>query len=55
MWEKKREMQSMLVGAKDLAAEAMQTATVRLGNPGVYMVRVSRDGQVLRTVKVIRK
>ncbi len=45
----------MLVGAKDLAAEAMQTATVRLGNPGVYMVRVSRDGQVLRTVKVIRK
>ena len=43
----------MLCGAETLAAVAGQNARITLGQKGVYLVRVARDGQVLRTLKVI--
>ena len=45
----------MLCGAETLAAVAGQNAQITLGQKGVYLVRVARDGQVLRTIKVISK
>lgn len=48
-------MAGMTVGGKTVEAVAGQNASVRLGAAGVYLVKVSRDGQLLRTVKVIRK
>ena len=45
----------MLCGAETLAAVAGQNAQITLGQKGVYLVRVARDGQVLRTIKIISK
>ncbi|MCH5329183.1 MAG: secretion protein, partial [Coprobacter sp.] len=45
----------MLAAQKAVSVVAGQTALIRLGQPGVYIVKVCRDGQVLRTVKVLRK
>ena len=45
----------MLCGAETLAAVAGQNARITLGRKGVYLVRVARDGQPLRTLKVISK
>ena len=45
----------MLVGSKKLNAVAGQNARITLGAKGVYMVKASVNGQVLRTVKVLSK
>lgn len=45
----------MLQARKTLNAAAGQTATVALGTPGIYLVKVVKDGKELRTVKVVRK
>ena len=44
-----------LVGQKDAEIVAGQNMSIALGTPGVYLVKVTRDGQDVRTVKVIRK
>ncbi|MDE6783195.1 MAG: T9SS type A sorting domain-containing protein, partial [Paramuribaculum sp.] len=45
----------MLVASKELSALAGQNAQVALATPGVYLVKAVKDGQVLRTVKVLSK
>lgn len=45
----------MLMAQKAQAMEAGQNMSVRLGVQGVYIVRVLRDGQLARTIKVVRK
>ncbi|MDE6782353.1 MAG: T9SS type A sorting domain-containing protein, partial [Paramuribaculum sp.] len=45
----------MLVASKELSALAGQSAHVTLGTAGVYLVKAVKDGQVLRTVKVLSK
>ena len=45
----------MLVGSKKLNAVAGQNARITLGAKGVYMVKASVNGQLLRTVKVLNK
>ena len=45
----------MLVGTKKLNAVAGQNARITLGAKGVYMVKASVNGQLLRTVKVLNK
>ena len=45
----------MMVGNKTLNAAAGQSARVDLGAAGVYLVKVVRDGQELRTLKVLSK
>lgn len=45
----------MLVGNADLNAVAGQNARVTLGAAGIYLVRVTCNGQELRTIKVVRK
>ncbi|MDE6384033.1 MAG: T9SS type A sorting domain-containing protein, partial [Paramuribaculum sp.] len=45
----------MLVASKQLSALAGQSAHVTLGTAGVYLVKAVKDGQVLRTVKVLSK
>lgn len=42
----------MLVAEKQLSPVAGQTAQVDMANAGVYLVRVSKDGTLLRTLKV---
>ncbi len=46
-------MSGMLVGRKDASILAGQNAQIGLGTSGVYLVKVVKDGQILRTVKVI--
>ncbi len=48
-------MSGMLIASKQVAVVAGQNAQVSLANAGVYLVRVAKDGKLLRTVKVIRK
>ena len=48
-------MGGMLVGSKTADVVAGQNAQIGLGNAGVYLVKVTKDGKLLRTVKVIRK
>ena len=48
-------MSGMLVGQKQASVVAGQNARISLGSAGVYLVKVTRDGKLLRTVKVIRK
>ena len=48
-------MAGTLVGQKDANVVAGQNMSIALGAQGVYLVKVTRDGQELRTVKVIRK
>lgn len=43
------------VNAKKTDILAGQNVTISLANAGVYLVRVAKDGKLLRTVKVIRK
>lgn len=45
----------MLVANEVLNAVAGQSAQVTLGNAGVYLVKVLKDGKVLRTIKVLAK
>ncbi len=45
----------MVVGQKAVEVVAGQNVSIALGAQGVYLVKVVRDGQVMRTVKVIRK
>lgn len=45
----------MLMAKKSLAMTAGQNMSIRLGAQGVYVVRVLRDNQLARTIKVIRK
>ncbi len=45
----------MLVASRNAQVTAGQNARITLGRPGVYLVKVVRDGQVLRTVKVLGK
>ena len=45
----------MLVAQKHVQIAAGQNAQINLGAAGVYLVKVSRDAQVLRTIKVVRK
>ncbi len=45
----------MLVASKHAQVTAGQNARITLGQPGIYLVKVVRDGQVLRTVKVLSK
>lgn len=45
----------MLMAQKAQAMEAGQNMSVRLSVQGVYIVRVLRDGQLARTIKVVRK
>ena len=45
----------MLAAAKTLDVVAGQNAQIGLANKGVYLVKISLDGKVLRTVKVINK
>ncbi len=45
----------MLVGSEKLNAVAGQNARITLGAPGVYMVKASLNGNVLRTLKVLSK
>lgn len=45
----------MQIAGKNLQAVAGQNARITLGAAGVYVVRVSRDGQELRTLKVMSK
>lgn len=45
----------MLSAQKQLDAVSGQTATIKLGTKGVYLVKVVKDGRVLRTVKVVNK
>lgn len=45
----------MLVGSEKLSAVAGQNARITLGAPGVYMVKASLNGNVLRTLKVLSK
>lgn len=45
----------MLVGAEQLNAVAGQNARITLGATGVYLVKASLNGRVLRTVKVLSK
>lgn len=45
----------MLVGAEQLNAVAGQNARITLGAAGVYLVKASLNGQLLRTVKVLSK
>ncbi len=45
----------MLVGNADLNAVAGQNARITLGAAGIYLVRVTCNGQELRTIKVVRK
>ncbi len=46
-------MSGMLVGRKDASILAGQNAQIGLGTAGVYVVKVVRDGKLLRSVKVI--
>ena len=48
-------MAGMLAAQKAVNVVAGQNVSIALGQPGVYLVKVTRDGQLLRTVKVIRK
>jgi len=48
-------MGGAMVGYKSVDAVAGQNAQISLGTAGVYLVKVTRDGQNVRTVKVIRK
>lgn len=48
-------MAGMLAAQKAIDVVAGQNVSIALGQPGVYLVKVTRDGQLLRTVKVIRK
>lgn len=48
-------MAGMLVGSKTADIVAGQNAQIGLGTAGVYLIKVTKDGKVLRTVKVIRK
>lgn len=48
-------MAGMLIGQKAVDVVAGQNVSIALGAQGVYLVKVVRDGQLLRTVKVIRK
>ena len=48
-------MSGMLAGKKTVDIVAGQNVSIALGSQGVYLVKVVRDGQLLRTVKVIRK
>lgn len=48
-------MAGQLGASKAVDAVAGQNARIALGNAGVYLVKVTKDGQVVRTVKVIRK
>ncbi len=45
----------VLVASKKLNAVAGQNARISLGAKGVYLVKASVDGQLLRTVKVLNK
>ena len=45
----------MLMAQKSQNMAAGQNMSVRLGAQGVYIVRVLRDGELARTIKVIRK
>ncbi len=45
----------MLSAQKQLDAVGGQTATIKLGTKGVYLVKVVKDGRVLRTVQVVNK
>ena len=45
----------VLVGSKKLNAVAGQNARITLGAKGVYLVKASVNGQLLRTVKVLSK
>ena len=45
----------MLSGAATLDAVAGQNARITLGQKGVYLVRIDRDGRPLRTIKVISR
>ena len=45
----------MLVAQKRVQIVAGQNAQIGLANKGVYLVKISLDGKVLRTVKVINK
>jgi glycosyl hydrolase family 85 len=45
----------MLAAAKTLDVVAGQNAQIGLATKGVYLVKISLDGKVLRTVKVINK
>ena len=48
-------MAGMIVGQKTVDVVAGQNVSIALGAQGVYLVKVVRDGQEMRTVKVIRK
>lgn len=48
-------MAGMLAARKQIQVVANQTATVRIGTAGVYLVKVSDASGVLRTVKLIVK
>lgn len=48
-------MAGMLAARKSVDIVAGQNVSIALGAQGVYLVKVVRDGQLLRTVKVIRK
>lgn len=42
----------MLVASEDVSASNGSVAEVTMGAPGIYLVKVVKDGKVLRTVKV---
>ncbi len=48
-------MAGMLSAQKTADIVAGQNVSIALGTQGVYLVKVVRDGKLLRTVKVIRK
>lgn len=48
-------MAGVLIGKKAVDVVAGQNASISLGNAGVYLVKVVRNGELLRTVKVVRK
>ena len=45
----------VLIGKKAVDIVAGQNVSIALGNQGVYLVKVVRNGELLRTVKVVRK
>ncbi len=45
----------MLVAQKDAAVVAGQNMSISLGAKGVYVVKVMKEGKVVRTVKVLNR